>query len=96
MAMSVSMLLSVRFVAMAAGFAVAVAVTLSTLLSMCFVAVAAGFAIAVAVAVVVIMLMVVLTSTRFMPVGTGFTVFVTFCFGMAGVRHGGFLVRFVV
>lgn len=92
MAMSVSMLLSMRCVAVAAGFSVAVALSLSTLLSMRFVAVAAGFAIAVAV----IMLMVVLTSTRFMPVGTGFTVFVTFCFGMAGVRHGGFLVRFVV
>jgi hypothetical protein len=30
------------------------------------------------------------------PVGTGFDLFGTVCFGVVGVRHGGFLVRFVV
>ncbi|MFP3563807.1 hypothetical protein [Paraburkholderia sp. SIMBA_030] len=60
------------------------AMSVSMRLGIGFVAVVAGFA------------MTVIVSARFMPVGTGFTVFVTFCFGMAGARHGGFLVRFVV
>jgi hypothetical protein len=40
-----------------------------------------------------------LPSSVFMPgvpVGTGFGRFGTVCFGVVGVRHGGFLVRFVV
>ncbi|WP_244305803.1 hypothetical protein [Paraburkholderia lacunae] len=60
--------------------------------SMRWVVVAAGFAVAVGVSV----LMDVLLSMRCLPVGTGLAVFVEFGFGVVGVRHGGFLVRFVV
>ncbi|MFM0645413.1 hypothetical protein PQR14_13885 [Paraburkholderia bryophila] len=49
--------------------------------------------------VVVVVVVVVVVRGVVMPgvpVGTGFGLFGTVCFGVVGVRHGGFLVRFVV